>query len=107
MNFKLNITPSNLIYHELIGLAVRVVDSTNPTLINIRGKVVDETRNTLTVETDGAREIVVPKTGTIFVFRIPARSAGGHDVKHVKVNGTLLLSQPENRIKNIRKNRMR
>ncbi|HJH32032.1 MAG TPA: ribonuclease P protein component 1 [Methanosarcinaceae archaeon] len=103
----MDITPSNLIYHELIGLMVKVVNSTNPTLIDIRGKVVDETRNTLIVETCGAREIVVPKTGTIFVFRIHTRPAGGHDVKHVKVNGTLLLSQPENRIKNIRKNHMR
>ncbi len=103
----MDITPSNLIYHELIGLTTRVIDSTNPSLINIRGKVVDETRNTLTVETDGAREIVVPKMGTIFVFQIPARSAGRHEVKHVKVNGTLLLSQPENRIKNIKKNHMR
>jgi ribonuclease P protein subunit POP4 len=51
-----DITPSNLIYHELIGLTTRVIDSTNTSLINIRGKVVDETRNTLTVETDGARE---------------------------------------------------
>ncbi|MGP8321067.1 MAG: ribonuclease P protein component 1 [Methanosarcinaceae archaeon] len=104
---NLDITPSNLIYHELIGLIVRVADSTNPTLVDIRGKVVDETRNTLILETDGAREIVVPKTGTIFVFQIPTRLAGGHDVKHVKVYGTLLLSQPENRIKNIRKNNMR
>lgn len=103
----MDITPSNLIYHELMGLTTRVIDSTNPSLINIRGKVVDETRNTLTVETDGARETVVPKMGTIFVFQIPARSAGGHEVKHVKVNGTLLLSQPENRIKNIKKNHMR
>lgn len=103
----MDITPLNLIYHELIGLTTRVIDSTNLSLINIRGKVVDETRNTLTVEIDGPREIVVPKAGTIFVFHIPARSAGGHDVKHVKVNGTLLLSQPENRIKNIKKNHMR
>jgi len=101
------ITPSNLIYHELIGLVTEVVDSTNPALINIRGKVVDETRNTLIVETKGNAEKMVPKAHTTFVFQLPARTAGKRAIKHVKVNGTLLLSQPENRIKNIRKIRMR
>lgn len=99
----MEITPSNLIYHELIGLVTEVVDSTNPDMLDIRGKVVDETRNTLIVETEIGREKMVPKANNTFVFQLPVRSAGKYAIKHVKVNGTLLLSQPENRIKNIRK----
>jgi ribonuclease P protein subunit POP4 len=97
------LSPSNLIFHELIGLVTEVVDSTNPNMIDIRGKVVDETRNTLIVETESNREKMVPKADTTFVFHLPVRSADKYTIKHVRVNGTLLLSQPENRIKNIRK----
>ena len=99
----MELSPSNLIFHELIGLVTEVVDSTNPNMIDIRGKVLDETRNTLIVETESGLEKMVPKADSTFVFQLPVRSADKYTIKHVKVNGTLLLSQPENRIKNIRK----
>jgi ribonuclease P protein subunit POP4 len=100
------ITPSKLIFHELIGLATEVVEATNPTLKNIRGKVVDETKNMMIVRVK-VGTIMVPKKGTTFVFQIPARLSGKHAERYVKVNGNLLVSQPENRTKNIRKIRMR
>ncbi len=103
----MEITPSKLIFHELIGLVVKIEDATNPTLSNIRGKVVDETRNMIIVQTEEGQKKMVPKTGTTFVFQIPARISGKHARRHVKIEGNLLLSQPENRTKNIRKIRMR
>ncbi|WP_406658119.1 ribonuclease P protein component 1 [Methanolobus sp. ZRKC2] len=103
----MEITPSKLIFHELIGLVVEVVEATNPTLSNIRGKVVDETKNMIIVQTEAGLEKMVPKMGTTFVFRIPAQISGKHAERHVKIEGNLLLSQPENRTKNIRKIRMR
>ncbi|TGC08466.1 ribonuclease P protein component 1 [Methanolobus halotolerans] len=103
----MEITPSKLIFHELIGLAVEVVDATNPTLSSISGKVVDETKNMIIVRTETGQDKMVPKIGTTFMFRIPARLSGNHAEKHVKIEGNLLLSQPENRTKNIRKIRMR
>lgn len=102
----MDITPSKLIFHELIGLVADVVEATNPTLKNIRGKVVDETKNMIIVQTK-AGQSMVPKKGTTFVFQIPARLSSEHAERYVKVNGNLLLSQPENRTKNIRKIRMR
>ena len=104
----MQLSPSNLIYHELIGLACKVVDSPNSCLINIRGKVVNETRNMIVMETDEMCEKMVPKHGTTFVFQIPSRSSGkNHIIQHTQVNGNLLLSQPANRTKNIKKARMR
>ena len=103
----MEITPSKLIFHELIGLVVEVVDATNPALINIRGKVVDETKNMIIVQTKAGREKMVPKADATFVFRIPALLSGEHAERYVKINGNLLVSQPENRTKNIRKIRMR
>lgn len=99
------LSPWNLIYNELIGLEVEVVDSTNKCVIGIRGKVVDETRNMLVLENHTTFEKMVPKSGSTFVFRIPDPSKG--NIMYVEVEGNLLISQPENRTKNIKKSRMR
>ncbi|ADE36857.1 ribonuclease P protein component 1 [Methanohalophilus mahii] len=102
----MDISPQNLIYHELIGLMVDVVDSTNQYLAGINGKVVDETRNMLVIEVEDMYEKQVPKSGSKFVFHLPVGS-GCSPATSVEVGGILLLSQPENRTKNIRKLRMR
>jgi len=86
----MKITPKNIIHHELIGLPVKVVESTNPSLIGIEGNVIDETRNMIIVEHDG-KEKKVAKKNASFVFALPETK--------VKVDGKLLLSQPENRIR--------
>jgi len=82
----MEITPENLVYHELIGLPVRV--ETAP--YRAAGVVVDETRNLLVIGTEG-HAIKVPKACCSFVFTIP-------DGRRVRVRGDLLQSQPENRI---------
>ena len=38
---------------ELIGECVEVIDSTNKSIIGIRGSVIDETKNTLIIDADG------------------------------------------------------
>ncbi|WP_407355648.1 ribonuclease P protein component 1 [Methanolobus sp. WCC5] len=103
----LEITPYKLVFHELIGLQVEVVEAANPALKKIRGKVVDETRNMMIIQTEDGTEKMVPKNGTTFVFQIPAHLSGKHARRYVMVKGNLLLSQPENRTKNIRKIHMR
>ncbi len=82
----MDITPENLVFHELIGSPVQV--ETRPYLVS--GCVVDETRNMLVIGT-GQREVKVPKSPCSFVFTIP-------DGRRVRVRGDLLQSQPENRI---------
>ncbi len=44
------ISSNNIFYHELIGLELKVVDSSNASLIGIRGTVVDETKKTFLIE---------------------------------------------------------
>ncbi len=85
------ITPKNLVRHELIGLRVQVKDSVNPSYKGIRGKVVDETYNTLTIETKKGEKKVIKKLCT-FIFTLP-------DGTKVKVDGKLLVGRPEDRIK--------
>ena len=77
--------------HELIGLEVRVAGSTNKSVVGMEGAVVDETRQTLTIQTaKGDRKVA--KDVCTFVFTLP-------DKKKVKVDGCLLVSRPEDRIK--------
>ena len=50
-NFNMaGIDPKDIIRHELIGLHVSVVDSTDPSIVGVEGRVIDETRNTLVIE---------------------------------------------------------
>ena len=97
----MKLVPQNIIHHELIGLDIRVVDSTNSSLNGIRGMIIDETKNMFKVETDD-REKMIPKSGSSFIFTI----SSSHQTKdgkrylpsNIKVDGRLLLLQPENRI---------
>ena len=76
--------------HELIGLQVMVAGSTDPGLAGLSGKVIDETRNMFIIETKhGERR--VPKSNTSLTFTLP-------DGQRAKVAGSVLISQPENRI---------
>ena len=85
------ITPQNLVRHELISLPVKIVKSTDPAQEKIKGIVVDETYNTLKIETKKG-EKVIPKKNTVFIFTLP-------NALKVQVDGSLLVSRPEDRIK--------
>lgn len=66
----MSLTPETLTRHELNGLPVRVVDAASDDFVDIGGRVVLETMQTLHVD-DGARVRQVPKRGTTFEFRLP------------------------------------
>lgn len=85
----------NLVMHELIGLAVRVSRSSDPGKKGIRGTVVDETRNTLVIETRSGRK-VLPKTECTFHFTLP-----GGEV--VEVEGRAIVARPEDRTKKMQR----
>jgi len=85
------ITPKNLVRHELIGLEVKVKESTNKSHIGLTGKVVGETYSTLKIETKRG-EKVIPKDIAIFIFELPNGTK-------VQVDGKILVGRPEDRIK--------
>ena len=85
------ITPENLVRHELIGLKVKIKNSPDKTIKGISGKIIDESYNTFRIETK-RKEKTVTKGITIFAFTLP-------DKTQVQVDGKLLVSRPEDRIK--------
>ncbi|WP_295722751.1 ribonuclease P protein component 1 [uncultured Methanobrevibacter sp.] len=86
------ISSKNLIYHELIGLNLEVTDSSTKSLIGIKGKVIYETKKTFTIETLDNNEKLLAKDISIFQFEVP-------DGTYLEVDGKILLSRPEDRIK--------
>ncbi len=85
------ITPRNLVRHELIGLLVKIEKSTDPSQKGLHGVVIDETYSTLRIEAKG-KEKTIPKGNCIFISTLP-------DKTKVQVDGRLLVSRPEDRIK--------
>ena len=85
------IKASNLLKHELIGLECEIKESSNTSQVGLKGKVVDETRNLLTIETkDGEKK--VEKKNIKIMFKLPTE-------EKVVVDGELLIGRPEIRTK--------
>ena len=85
------ISRENLLAHEWIGLQVTIDDCPDPSLRDISGRVLDETKNTLTIQTL-KRRIVVPKSDTKLKATLPTGES-------VSIDGDLLRIRPEDRIK--------
>lgn len=75
---------------ELIGLDVEVLSAPYS---EISGKVVDETKNTFTIESAGT-ERMVPKPGNVFRF--------AYEGRNFDIIGSEILHRPEDRIKKVR-----
>ncbi len=84
-------TAENLPRHELIGLPVEIVESTDPNIKGLVGTVIDETRNMLIIE-QNKREIRVPKKQCEFRFTLQNKDK-------VQVSGQLIFGRPEERLK--------
>ncbi len=79
--------------HELIGLDVEIVASTHQGYIGIRGRVVDETKSMLVIESDGADK-KVPKAACVFEF-----VDGG---TRERIEGAEIEFRPEDRVKRVK-----
>lgn len=76
----------NLSQHELIGLDVEVVESTDPQIEGMSGEILDETRDTLDI--DGS---TVVKKNCKFLFKLPSG-------EEVELKGEDIRKRPEERI---------
>jgi ribonuclease P protein subunit POP4 len=68
-----------------------VIKSSNPYVVGITGRVVDETRKTLTMLHNGERKVVIKDTA-VFDFVMP-------DGTVVELDGKVIMGRPEDRIK--------
>ena len=82
---------SDIIRHEFIGTEGKVAKSQNASYARIRGKVIDETKNTFTILHEGKPKSVI-KNSAVFNFKFS-------DGTVVEINGKLLVGRPEDRLK--------
>jgi ribonuclease P protein subunit POP4 len=87
--------PHEILHHELIGLEAEVLEDSNPCNIKIKGTVLDETMNTITIDHDGAK--CIAKENAVFKFMLNGEA--------VKVEGAALNGRPEDRVKKTIKRR--
>lgn len=79
---------------ELIGLSIEITESENKSLVRLKGKIIDETKNILTLETKkGIKKIIKSQ----IKFKMETNN------KKIEVNGKLITNRPEDRLKRIRK----
>ncbi len=84
------ISPQNVLRHEMIGLDILVSGAANPGQRGISGRVIDETKNLLVIETPkGIR--CIPKMHSIFRVCLPGRET-------VEIDGSVMVLAPEKRI---------
>ena len=74
--------------HELIGEEVEVIKALNTNCLGLRGKIVDESKATLRLQTAGKMRLLLKNH---VVLRILKRG--------IVVEGRALLKKPEERIK--------
>ncbi|KXA99641.1 hypothetical protein AKJ45_03740 [candidate division MSBL1 archaeon SCGC-AAA261F19] len=84
-------TKENLLQHEFIGLRAKVIESSDPTLKNKVGMIVDETHNTLILEENEELK-TLPKSEVKLSVTLP-------DGEKVRVNGIRLVARPADRVK--------
>ncbi|HEX9677386.1 ribonuclease P protein component 1 [Nitrososphaera sp.] len=83
-------TAGNILAHELIGLGTMVVESTDPTLAGIRGTIVFETKNTITIRTGGKTKQIAKAAAKKIEIAIPTGACF--------ISGSSLIARPEDRV---------
>jgi len=71
---------------EFIGKNIKIVDSSCKSLIGLQGAIIDETKNTFTVQTSKGRKKIIKHQVEILV-------------NDQKINGRKITKKPEDRIK--------
>ncbi|MFZ2455305.1 MAG: ribonuclease P protein component 1 [Candidatus Altiarchaeia archaeon] len=84
------ITPYNILRHELTGLPARIVSASHEGY-KCEGELVDETKDTIKIKTDAGVK-TLPKDCITLEVSLPQGEV-------VRIDGKLLVSRPEERIK--------
>ncbi len=83
------ITAENITSHEFIGLDTEIIQSTNPQIIGLNGRIVDETKSMFRINTQkGAKSVAKSHNSWRF-------SIGG---KEIIVDGSKIAKRPFDRI---------
>ena len=83
------ITKDTISRHELIGLETKVVESSNLQLVGLNGRVINETKSMITINSKKGKKMI-PKLTSNFKFFINGES--------ILVKGSSITKRPFERI---------
>lgn len=87
----MTITAQNIMAHEFIGLDTKVVHSTNPQIVGLNGRIINETRSMFTIDVNYHRAPKsIPKAGNGWEFKIQKDT--------VIIDGSKIIKRPYDRI---------
>ena len=84
------ISSQNVIRHEIIGLDVLVSGASNSLHRGVTGRIIDETKNLLVIETSKGMKSI-PKMYSRFQLHLPCNEL-------VEIDGSVMALAPEKRI---------
>ena len=90
----MKIQPADIVRSELIGLEAEVTRAGNKSLVGLRGLIIDETKNTLSIERDGVVKKVIKSQVMLNIL---------FDGQTFQIDGRVLVGRPEDRLKKIRR----
>ena len=90
------VTQENLPYHELVGLRMDVVSASNASIVGLDGRVVDETKSMITIQTADGHTKHVPKQGAMLRFSYGGAECSDADATRTIgiINGSSILQRP-------------
>ncbi|MBS1268867.1 MAG: Ribonuclease P protein component 1 [Nitrosopumilus sp.] len=83
------ITADNIIAHEFIGLHTEITQSTNPQIIGLNGRIMDETKSMFKINTENGMKSIAKSTNS-WKFSVQD--------KDVIVEGSKITKRPFDRI---------
>ena len=88
-----------LMKHELIGLQLEVISSKNMSLIGLKGKIIDETKNTITVQAKNQKDPEDKKIQKKVLLKNSIKMVITFKSNKIEIDGQDLMLRPEDRIK--------
>jgi len=83
------ITADNITSHEFIGLKTEIIKSTNPQVIGLNGRIINETKSMFTINTEKGAKSIAKETNN-WKFSIEG--------KDIVVEGSKITKRPFDRI---------
>jgi ribonuclease P protein subunit POP4 len=83
------ITADNIVSHEFIGLDTEIAQSTNPQVVGLNGRIINETKSMFTINTKNGVKSIAKSTNS-WKFTI--------DGKGIVLEGSKIAKRPFDRI---------
>ncbi len=87
----MRVTPENVTRHEITGLPIHIVESTDPSFVCRKGIILGESKEMIHFRTQD-REVNAPKSNCVFDVTLPDNTV-------VRIDGEVLRGRPEDRMK--------